>query len=197
MKYCKIILMCFFTIVGIAGENPKEEDEVASLYADFKADAIHAEGLVHHVYLDSEGYKTAGIGHRLVGDELKMEVGVRVYDEQIDEWFSKDFSRVLMSMAKHFPEFHTYPRLVELAMCNWIFQLGPDAPEKFPRATEAIRARKWAEAADEWEYADRKMLRKSKWHLQTPSRCEQEADRLRQVAKEGLVHEIHHPAKSK
>lgn len=173
-----VLLGLLFTMTVFDGDT-ETEDKMASFYADFKADIIHAEGLVKHVYLDTEGIKTAGIGHRLVGDETKMEVGVRVYDEQIDAWFDADFRRAMGGVAKYFHDFQSYPRLVQLAILNWIYQLGPDAPHKFPLATAAIIARDWEAAALQWEYADKRLLRKSKWALQTPARCEQECARLR------------------
>ena len=166
-------------------ESQKEESGMPSLYDDVKADLSASEGRVDHVYLDTEGFKTAGIGHRLVGDEVRMELGARVYDEQVDEWFQKDIAWVFASLAKHFPEFNSWPRLVQLAVVNWIFQIGAGAPEKFPHATKALQAKDWERAADEWIYANVRTRRHSEWFKETPQRCRQEVGRLRHVARYG------------
>src|ERR1700754_1038405 len=45
------------------------------------------EGTVDHVYLDSRGFKTAGIGHLLAGSNLA--VGTPVSAEQVTAWFQQ------------------------------------------------------------------------------------------------------------
>lgn len=156
------------------------EERDMSLYAEFKEDAEHAEGRVAHVYEDTLGYKTAGIGHKLVGTEKELAIGTQVTKDQIDIWFKEDYDIVLDSVNTYFPNFEEYPRLAQLAVLNFIFQLGHDAPLKFPRATAAINAQDWAEAANQWEYANVKSRRKSKWYHETQARCLQEVERLRE-----------------
>ena len=154
-----------------------------SIYEKFREDAIVAEGHVLHVYRDSLGIPTGGIGHRLVGNELEdYPVNTALTEEQVETWFEQDYRKALMGIAKHFHDWNDYPQLAKLAMLNWCFQLGQNAPEKFPRATKALQERDWATAADEWEFSDPKTMRKSKWMHQTPARCLQEIHRLRELA---------------
>ena len=98
--------------------------------------------------------------------------------------YEADYRSTLKGIAKHFPDFKDYPHLAQLAMLNWLWQIGPHAPAKFPRATEAIRNRDWARAADEWEYANTRTRRHSDWYNQTPHRCRQESQRLRIAAQQ-------------
>lgn len=154
-----------------------------TLYEDFKTDLTEAEGRKDYVYMDSEGFKTAGIGHKLAEDEM-MALSTRVSEQQVDAWFREDIQHVFKSIAKHFPNFKEFPHLAQLAIVNWIFQLGAGAPEKFPRATRAIQEGDWERAANEWLYSDPKTKRWSQWRRQTQDRCEQESERLLHVAKE-------------
>ena len=163
--------------------NTKAEEEPVSLFSDFKVDATAAEGRVNKVYADTLGNLTAGIGHKIntnVQDHYKL--GDTVSNDQIDVWFDLDYAKTLESARKHFEEFDEWPRLVQLAVLNWIFQLGPGAPEEFPHATRALQGRRWKEAADEWEFANPRTRRHSKWFAQTTHRCLQEVKRLRYVA---------------
>ena len=173
-------------LLGIASIGEQQKETPVSLYEDFKEDATHAEGRVDKVYL-IDGVKHAGIGHKLVGDELLWHVGTRVYEEQIDKWFQADYGTALAGAERYFPKFHEYPHLAQLAILNWLYQLGAEAPIHFPHATAAINARDWIEAANQWEYVSKAKLRKSRWYHQTPVRCMQEVERLRAVGlQEGL-----------
>ena len=154
-----------------------------SIWDDLKQDLTLAEGRVERVYRDTEGNLTAGIGHLLTRADWKQyELHDKVSDEQINIWYLEDEKFVRDSIAKHFHNWGLYPHIVKLAIGNWIFQLGPNAPLRWHRATAAIVAMDWETAADEFEYADPRVHRLSKWYLETPARCMQEVKRLRHAA---------------
>ena len=178
---------------------PQKEKEVPiNLFTEFKKDAEQAEGRIMHVYTDTEGFLTAGIGHKLTHEDKKLlkiehyndriilreDSPIYVTDQQVDDWFNKDYQITLASAQKYFKEFDTFPELAQLAILNWIYQLGKSAPEKFPKATAAIIARDWKTAADNWIYASTRTKRHSKWFNQTQHRCEQESNRLYDIAKQ-------------
>ena len=167
-------------------EQSKREVDGVSLFLDFKEDATAAEGRQMTVYWEPISAKLhAGIGHLLTTEDLKVySRGDTLTDAVVDKWFDIDYRKVMMGVAKYFPDFNEYPHLVKLALMNWIYQLGEDAPKKFPRATEAIHKQDWNTAADEWEYASVRTRRHSKWYRETSVRCRQEAERLRHAAKE-------------
>lgn len=49
------------------------------------------EGKILHVYRDSKGLPTAGVGHLLLPDEKKaMPVGTKITQQQCDEWLAAD-----------------------------------------------------------------------------------------------------------
>ena len=162
----------------------KKEVRGVSLFSEFKKDITHVEGRRMEVYWEPISAKLhGGLGHLLTKPELEeYSRGDPLTDEVVDGWFEIDFRKVLVGVAKYFPQFHEYSLHAQIAICNWLYQLGADAPSHFPRATKAIREKDWNRAADEWLYADPHLLRWSKWRNETPHRCEQEAERLRRVA---------------
>ena len=178
------VIVCFVLMYLIHADNAEEEP--VDLKADFKDDITHVEGKRYEVYFEKISAKLhAGIGHKLTREDLQIYTrGDAVTEEQIQTWFEQDYTNVLTGVKHHFPDFDTYPHLVQLALMNFLFQLGEDAPNKFPRATQAIHDRDWNLAADEWIYSVPRVHRFSRWYHQTPQRCLQEANRLREAAKE-------------
>ena len=163
--------------------EPRGDDAV--LYQDVKEDLTMAEGKVMHVYRDTRGFLTGGIGHKLTEEELKtIRYSDTLTESKVEEWFQADYQIVIHSLNKHFPQWDSYPHLVKLALINWMWQIGENAPSKFPRATALIKQRKFKEAAQEWLYADTRTHRWSKWRRETTHRCEQESERLIKGAEE-------------
>ena len=162
-------------IRGIPLEKPM------SLYSDVKVDLTHAEGISYHVYR-LDGILHAGIGHKLTDNDLeRLRVGDAVSHERVQQWFDIDYQRCLKAAEKHLPNFESYPRLAQLAVMNWVYQLGTGCFEEFPHATAYLKERQWKRAADEWLYADPRTKRWSKWRRETQHRCEQEAERLQSI----------------
>lgn len=159
------------------------DDDV--LRAEFEADVTLAEGRVMSVYLEPISERPhGGIGHLLTPADFAkgLRIGDVLNDAQVQIWFETDYHIALHGALETFPDFDTFPDLVQLAILNWLWQLGASAPEKFPRATAALQAREWRTAASEWLYADARSKRWSRWRLETQHRCEQEAERLQHVA---------------
>lgn len=178
-----IIAAILALILGVAmAIQLVKKDEQAEVdmtfFNHFKVDLEDAEGREYHIY-KIDGILHGGIGHKLTKSELKQfNLGDPLTDEQIDTWFEHDFQIVMRGVAKYFDDFNDYSLPVKLAIGNWLYQLGADAPLKFPRATAAIIARDWKNAADNWVYASTRTWRHSKWYRETRRRCEQEANRL-------------------
>lgn len=83
------------------------------------------EGVRKHVYLDSAGLKTAGVGHLLVGPERAMAVGEIVMDEEIDDWLKHDLQtaedavNTLVKVALNQNQFD--------ALVDFVFNVGTKA----------------------------------------------------------------------
>ena len=173
-------------IVTETKNEPKEKP--MSLFDEIKTDLEHVEGRKNKIYKVA-GILHGGIGHKLLENELtKWKLGDIVSDEQIDNWFKYDYHIMMKGVYRYFPEYDDYPFLVQLAIANWLYQLGADAPLKFPKATAAIVARDWDTAADNWLYANTRTRRFSLWYHETPARCEQEVDRLHRTHIQELIH---------
>lgn len=170
---------------SVQAEEPILTKRVDPLRAAFYADVTLAEGRSMSVYLEPISQRPhGGIGHLLTAADFAKgyTVGDVLTGEQVMTWFETDYAIALRAALETFPSFETFPRLVQLAILNWLWQLGASAPEKFPRATAALQARDWHTAATEWLYADARTKRWSRWRLETQHRCEQEAERLQHVA---------------
>ena len=186
-----IAVIVIFMIAGIVGTIEfvssllAEKEDPVSLKADFKVDVGEAEGRVMHVYKDSLGILTGGIGHKLTPhDRETLDWEHSIPNETVEQWFEIDYMKTMNAVDKYFSEFNDWPRVAQLAVLNFLWQLGPDAPKNFPHATEALQERRWNDAADEWEFANVRTRRHSKWYRETPTRCRQEVERLRHAATE-------------
>lgn len=170
-----------------ASEKETSMTTISNLLVEFRTDIILAEGRARRVYLEPISKRLhGGIGHLLTDADFDkgFQIGSDISDAQIQTWFERDYDIALKSAFRHFDEFLTFPDIVQLAVLNWLWQLGAEAPERFPRATAALNNRDWATAADEWLYGNVKVKRWSLWRKETQHRCEQEAERLRHAAKE-------------
>ena len=148
-------------------------------YEEFKEEVEHEEGRRHTAYRDSLGKLTIGVGHLIPAAEI-ADYGpdVSVTDDQIDTWLDEDIATTLAGARRHFPAFDTYNTELQLGIMQWLYQLGPDAPNKFPSAKRYLNEGKYREAGLEMIYANPKTKRHSAWYTQTPARCQRQADRV-------------------
>lgn len=131
------------------------------------------EGCRRKAYVDSEGFPTIGIGHKLP-DDMPRDVALAQEwtDEQIEEAFEADVAESIHDAAS-FAWWHVLSPMRQACIAAMCFQLGRGGVAKFTRMAEEIRAGRFHGAA-------REML-DSKWHRQTPRR----ANRLAKVMRDG------------
>ena len=123
---------------------------------------IKEERFVKHVYKDSLGYLTIGIGRlvdRRKGGGISYEEGLYLLRNDIDEKEEE-----LDHRLPWWRELDENRRTVILAMS---FQLGVAGLLKFKRTLRAIRSGNWAEAGVR--------MRRSLWYRQTTARAERMA----------------------
>lgn len=122
------------------------------------------EGRRNVAYPDSEGKATIGIGHY----DQRLVPGVTTWtDEQVDAQFHADFVRARDGIAKAWPQIAGLDQVRQAYVVSMAFQLGVAGVLGFPRMLAALAAHAWQSAHDE--------ALASKWHLQTPARCERAA----------------------
>lgn len=135
--------------------------EAASLNEIKDRIRVH-EGYSLHTYDDHLGFKTGGIGHKMLPGEK-----VPTTEEGWLKLFNKDFDKALEGAARvcegmDLPD-RKFGVFVEMA-----YQLGEKGLSKFKNALAAAREKKWELCALE--------MIQSKWHTQTKARCESLAD---------------------
>jgi len=121
------------------------------------------EGRRNVVYPDQFGYPTCGIGHK----DSSMRIGDVVSDEQVDAWFAADFTNAAGAISARWPAFSTLDVVRQSYVISLAFQLGTDGALAFHHTLDCL-------AAGDWQGAHDGALA-SKWHQQTPARCERAA----------------------
>jgi len=115
------------------------------------------EGYRDTIYTDSLGYNTIGYGHLVVEDGFIP--GVQYSKKELEEVFEKDFAIAIQGANKLVGDFE---------MC---FQLGFPRVSKFKFFLTALQKQDYEKAAEE--------MLLSKWHEQTPSRCQELSNIMR------------------
>lgn len=131
------------------------------------------EGCRPDAYLDTEGWWSIGIGHRLPYDTTDADArAMRWSTAEMEAAFDADVKEAIHD-ASTFGWWHVLSPMRQAVIVAMCFQLGRAGVAGFVRMAEAIKASKFHEAA-------REML-DSKWHRQTPQRC----NRLAKVMRNG------------
>lgn len=124
------------------------------------------EGEVLHVYQDSLGYFTIGVG-RLV-DKRK---GGGITKEESTYLLNNDIDRKEKELLAKAPWIATLDEARFGVMMNMAFQLGVEGLLKFRNTLGLVRDGKYDEAAD--------AMMESLWAKQTPARAKRLSDQMR------------------
>jgi lysozyme len=124
------------------------------------------EGFVSHVYSDSLGYSTIGIG-RMVDKRL----GGGITETEALYLLGNDIDRVWEEVKKKFPWIVDQPESVQRAICNMTFQMGINGVAGFKNSLAYIKAGEYDKA--------RSNMKASKWYGQTPNRAKRVIDMIR------------------
>ncbi|HET9627333.1 MAG TPA: peptidoglycan-binding protein [Kofleriaceae bacterium] len=104
------------------------------------------EGNVDHVYLDSRGFKTAGIGHLLAGSSLP--VGHKVSAAQVKEWFRADVAKAISGAKQDIgPAYARLDEARKIVVIDMVFNLGTAGFGGFHQTIHAIQTGQYAQAA--------------------------------------------------
>lgn len=133
------------------------------------------EGRVNKIYLDSEGFKTFGIGHLVIktDPEYNWPVGSKVTQIRIQECFNKDLAIAIAAAKKLVVTFDQLPDNIQRVLVNMAFNLGQTRLSKFVLFLRAVRDRNWTKAEFE--------MRNSKWARQVPNRVRRLIALVREV----------------
>ena len=126
----------------------------------------------HVVYPDTEGYLTAGIGHKLTEAELasgKYGKGIAVPQEQVDKWFKADLETANADVDALYKDIKLDGTSREV-LVNMAFNLGRTGLSKFEKMNEGF-------AAGDMKKVVREM-KDSKWWGQVGDRSKRLAKQL-------------------
>tara|TARA_S200002703_G_C3739168_1_gene227290 strand:+ start:462 stop:920 length:459 start_codon:yes stop_codon:yes gene_type:complete len=127
--------------------------------------AIH-EGIVYYVYNDKLGFKTVGVGHKIVqtDPEWDLPAGTPVEEDRVIQLFEEDCSKAIDNARDVIPSFNSLPHGVQAILVEMAFQMGKSGLRGFKKMVAALELRDYETAAAE--------MLDSRWYQQTPGRCE-------------------------
>jgi len=142
------------------------------MYKHFLEHLELREGNIDHIYLDSLGKPTCGVGHLLTERERQVyQVGDEVSEEQRTVWLEEDAAKAWEAAAQQIEDLgiETAEFIIVLGSVN--FQLGTRWMDKFPSAYKALKNKDYDEAIRQVSTGSGKDGQ-SKWKEQTPVRVE-------------------------
>jgi len=116
---------------------------------------VKHEGLVCHVYDDSLGYKTIGVGRCLDKNGISEDEAMYLLDN--------DIKRVIDSLDKHWHVWRSFPELAQMVCVDCTFQMGITGWMAFRHTRALMEMECWLEASEE--------ILRSKYATQTPNRA--------------------------
>ena len=131
-----------------------------------------SEGFRDHVYMDTEGFRTIGWGHKVVHED-NFEDGKTYTKEELQEVFDNDLRKALGLARQLMEEFDVrdLPTTAQHTITEMVFQLGKSGVSKFRNMWKALQEGNFIGAS--YEMLD------SKWNKQTPNRCKKLADQMK------------------
>lgn len=105
------------------------------------------EGVVLHVYLDSMGIRTAGMGHNLEAHHIDWPVGTPISQAQSDQWALEDIGEVASQVHSLIPWSDGLDEARLGVLLNMAFNLGIYGLLKFKHTLNLVRLGDYAEAA--------------------------------------------------
>ena len=124
---------------------------------------IRHEGFRPHVYKDSRGFLTLGIGHCLVTSPITMQAASAILDDDLND--------AMWALQNHIIDFNSLIRARQVVLIDMVFNLGITGLLKFEKMWEAIRTSNWNAAAD--------AMLDSKWAAEVGSRAKEDAQIMR------------------
>ena len=134
-----------------------------------------SEGFRDHVYMDTEGFRTIGWGHKVVHED-NFEDGKTYTKEELQEVFDNDLRKAL-GLARQLMEENNVrdlPTTAQHTITEMCFQLGKSGVSKFRNMWKALQNRDFNKASLE--------MLDSKWNRQTPNRCKKLSDQMKSCA---------------
>jgi len=127
------------------------------------------EGFRDQVYVDTLGYRTIGYGHKVL-DTDPFKDGEVYPQEMLEKVFDEDFAKAKEGADRLLDHLDPPEDAVNVVI-SMVFQLGEAGVSKFKNMFVALENEDYAEAASQ--------MLDSRWHMQTPARCQELANIMR------------------
>ena len=127
------------------------------------------EGFRDQVYIDTLGFRTIGYGHKVL-DTDPFEDGQVYPKEMLEKVFDEDFEKARKG-ADRLLDHLDPPEDAVNVIISMVFQLGEAGVSNFKNMFAALEEEDYVEAAAQ--------MLDSKWHMQTPARCQELANMMR------------------
>jgi lysozyme len=131
------------------------------------------EGYRDTVYSDSLGFATIGYGHLVLPTDNFVE-GVAYDKETLEEVFDNDF-KIAVDSARELLRDIEHNYIIFGVLVEMCFQLGKPKVSKFNKMFIALKEKDLDKASAE--------MINSRWHKQTPKRCESLANIMKNANK--------------
>lgn len=134
------------------------------------------EGKVLHCYECSMGYKTIGVGHKVLESDPESALDVfgaydsdiptiqSISEERCQELFKQDVQTAIDGCKRIYKNWESFPEEFQRILVNMCFQLGAAGLSKFKNMNAAAEEMAYGQVALEME--------DSRWARQTPHRME-------------------------
>lgn len=172
--------------IDTSGPGKKTQVETAAHGAEPQAEAASAdgginlkvlqdfiakhEGYVDHVYKDSRGFLTAGIGHLLTGGNFHL--GQHISAQQITAWFKSDVAKAIAGAKKDMGSaFDKLNEARKIVVIDMVFNLGTSGFGQFHQTIHAMQTGNFAQAATN--------MLNSLWASQVGNRAKEDAAIMR------------------
>lgn len=133
------------------------------------------EGCKYHIYKDTEGKLTCGIGHLITIEDAEFGLPEKtpVSAWRVIEFFDIDLDSAIKKCQSIFPEFDSMEHELQEILVNMAFNLG-NRLKGFKKMIKAIEEKNYSEAA--------KQMKNSKWFKQVPNRAARLIERIKKLA---------------
>lgn len=129
------------------------------------------EGEVLHVYPDSKGIRTAGVGHNLEAHGIDLPLGAKITREQCEKWLDEDAEHAARQVLSCLTWAWKLDPIRLAVLINMAFNMGLGKLCEFKQTLELVRKREYDAAATE--------MLDSLWAKQVGERAKRLAEQMK------------------
>lgn len=156
----RITILAFLALVSVSSGQSDQ---------DYLSFIRTWEGKSNHVYIDSLGNRTIGIGHALRKDENFSYLS----DYHVERICLEDIKTAQNIVRSHIKDFDLHPTLFKLIMVDMAFNLGSNRFCSFKNMIRACNDRDYLLVSHE--------MRESKWYSQVGKRSKHHVKALKNL----------------